>query len=200
MNTDSSERNITAGIVVVDLDGTLVSVNTWPCFARFLLRAALRRRRFLVAVHLAWKLLLRKLRAVSHLRVKRIFMLRSAAILRPEDLEAFADMMARRFNPEVMALLEEARLNKGSHIVLATAAAGEYAPLIGSRAGIADILCTPAALPGRPYKECRGERKADAVEQLAHRLSLPVAMVITDHSDDFPLFRRFPEARHILIK
>lgn len=200
-NTDDTSESKTPGaLVVVDLDGTLTGVNTWHFFARYLLRLALRRGYPFSAVALGCMLVLRKLKVISHRCLKRFFMLRSAAILNADDLETFADMMAGKFDPEVIALLTDARNNKNANVVLATAAVGEYAPLIGRRAGIADTLCTPVAVSGRPYIECRGERKADAVEQYARRRQLDVVKVITDHPDDLPLFRRFPAAEHILIK
>lgn len=186
-------------ITLVDLDGTLVKGNTWPLFARLVLHRSWRRLRLWDFAALGTMLALRRMRLVSHVRVKRCVMLRSHIILDQTDIKAFARTMSRLFNPEVTAMLDEAR-REGAHIVLATAAAGEYAPLIAREAGISTVLCTPQDAKGGPYAECRGERKADAAESLAGRMQLPVTLVITDHPDDLPLFRRFPDARHILVK
>lgn len=194
---DNAVRRYT-GIVVVDLDGTLVCGNTWRFFARFLLRHALRRGRVVTVVCLAAMLLLRRLRLISHAEVKRRFMLRSR-MLSPRDLDIFADAMAERFDADVLA--EVRRQERGGAMpLLATAAAGEYAPLIARRAGISHVVCTqPAAAQGRIYAEARGARKADLVWQFARRHALPVVMVITDHPDDMPLFERFSDARHIFV-
>lgn len=194
-SADISPRSI----VLVDLDGTLVEGNTWRFFAALMLRRALRSVRPWRAITPGAMMILRKLHLISHIRLKRFFMLRSRRILSDSDLERFAADMAKRFNPKVMEIIT-AKRKSGSLIVLATAAAGEYAPLIGRLAGINDTLCTPQAAKRTPYIECRGERKADAAERFAEARKLPVTLVITDHPDDFPLFNRFPAARHIFIK
>lgn len=197
--TSPKQHSDFTSITLVDLDGTLVKGNTWPHFARLVLGKSLRRLRLRDFAAVGSMLLLRRMRLVSHVRVKRCVMLRSHSILNQTDIEAFARAMSRLFNPEVTSMLDEAR-REGAHIVLATAAAGEYAPLIAREAGISTVLCTPRAAKGVPYAECRGERKADAAESLAGRMQLPVTLAITDHPDDMPLFRRFPDARHILVK
>lgn len=148
-------------IVVVDLDGTLTKVNTWRCFAKYLLRTTMGRGRLFMALALSWMLLLRRLKVISHRRLKRSFMLRSSRLLSESDFESFADDMAGKFDSEVLELVWETCAREDAKAVLATAAAGEYAPLIARRAGIDVTLCTREAKVNRRYEECRGRSKAD---------------------------------------
>ena len=185
-------------ITLVDLDGTLVKVNTWPFFARKVLNQAFGKGKVPMAFCLGFMLLLRKLKFISHKRIKKFFLLRSHDLLNKHDREKFAFEMSCHFNPDVLRLLEEAS-HKDSLIVMATAAAGEYAPLISAHAGINKTLCSPRACKGTDYIECRGDKKADEAQKLAELSGLPVSLVITDHNDDLPLFNRFPRARHIMI-
>lgn len=196
MNNDASQYH---SIAFVDLDGTLMKGNTWHFFARMMLRKALRKCRPLLFIRLNHRLWLRKRRRIAHADVKQFFARHSSRLLSEDEFKEFAKEMATHFNPEVLKLIEEAR-NAGALIVLATAAAGEYAPYVAKEADIRECICTPPAQQGKEYVECRGEIKADEAQALASRYGLPVSLVVTDHPDDMPLFRRFPEARHVLIK
>lgn len=196
-----TKGNISAyrSIAVVDMDGTLVSLNTWKPFAKLVLCKALKRAKIFSGASCVFMLLLRKGGMVSHRRVKKHIMLHSYTVLKESDLIEFASDMSRHFNPEVIRLIDEAR-GEGALVVLASAAAGEYVPYIAERAGISSVFSTPRAKRGVEYLECRGERKAEEIDKLSQQLGLPVSLIVTDHPDDFPLFEKFPEARHVLVK
>lgn len=59
-------------VLACDLDGTVVSVNTFPHFVRFLLAQLVAQRRFGAATRLAGSLVLRKLARLDHLTFKRV--------------------------------------------------------------------------------------------------------------------------------
>lgn len=185
-------------IVAVDMDGTLVAGNTWRFFASMMLRRSLARFQLRRLWRLTAAIVARRRGRLSHAELKYRFMLESHAL--PERCtRRFAECMSRRFNPEVMALIERERA-KGAIILLATAAAGEYASLIAGCADIEHVVATPEAVAGVEYVETRGEHKADETEAFARRAGGEVTMVVTDHPDDLPLFRRFPKARHIMLE
>lgn len=191
-------------IAVIDLDGTLLTVNSWHYFLRFLIKKALRHN-LLQASWLAMLALLRKAKIISHSTIKYRYMLAAKRLLNDSDIEAFADDMSRYLNPDVVKLIADKRAN-GSTILLATAAAGEYAVAISRKANIDNIIATPPAEHGKTYTQTAGNRKADLVADFAASRDATVTLIATDINPktkttaDKPLIDRFPHAMVILIE
>lgn len=184
--------------IIVDLDGTMLACNSWPVFARAVLRQLMSTRRRATALALAALLTARKLRLISHSAVKYRFARCSQSFP-----DSFHDRLVGQLEGEVntrVRHLVDSYVKQGYVPVLATAAAGEYAVPLGRRLGFAHITSTPRAGGGsREYQECVGERKADMVSRLMQEAGLTPAAVVTDHWHDLPLLRRFSSCRRYLV-
>lgn len=161
--------------VIVDLDGTLVRVNTLHLYLRMGLRRLVHRCALHRAAAVAALLLLRKLHLISHeaMKYRSISLIGDDAAFKAD----FARRVADLHNDAVERYLAEAR-ERGCRVLLATAAAGDYVPLLWS----GDYIASPAGGP-----DLRGERKRDAVAAWLAARGLAPAAVLTDSAADLPL-------------
>lgn len=168
---------------IIDLDGTLVRCNSFTEFVKFTFRKypGLRMR-------LAWIVLLRKLRLISHHVAKeRITTVVSGRILK-EEISEFVDMLVTKINGAVVEMTAAIPRK-----ILATAAPEIYVGEFARRMGIGEYCATR---PG--YPENKG------MEKLRNVLAMGVCfgeetMVITDHKDDTPLLKANSGGRNIVI-
>lgn len=186
----------TAPVLVFDLDGTILRVNSFPCWALYLIAGPIRgiggSGRVRLALRASWLLLLRKLRLIDHAALlgglqrawRAMPSPTAAAVANP-----FQTMLLGRLRANLRPLLEMVASGRVD-AVLATAAAGEYAIGLGRRLGFRHVLATPPARAhGEPIN--RGARKRDALLALLENAGWrgrPL-ILLTDHIDDLPLMR-----------
>jgi phosphoserine phosphatase len=185
-----------APILIFDLDETILRVNSFPLWARFLIAGRLPglgwRRRAWLSLRAQRLLVWRKLGRLSHdtLRWRLQLAWQSAAGHHREDLVArFQAGLLREVRENLrplLAMIASERIDA----VLATAAAAEYALGLGRQLGFRHVLASRhdshAAAPLNS-----GPRKRDQVltflrEQGWHGRKLTL---FTDHLDDLPLMR-----------
>jgi phosphoserine phosphatase len=188
-------REATA-VVVFDLDGTILEVNSFPQWVRFLIAGGLpelgARRRMVLSLRTMSQLLQRKLLRSSHedfqWRLQRLW--QSACRARPcVSLEGFEAALLRHVRPNLATTLElvaESQIDA----VLATAAAEDYATGLGRRLGFRHVLATRSGRRGGAPANS-GERKRQEVLALLRGLGWHERPIIlfTDHVDDLPLIR-----------
>lgn len=167
-------------LVVVDLDGTLLRGNSLHIYIMCGIRALWRRKSLPKLSRLAAVIALRRLRLISHRQMKwtALRLIPADDYLLQEDFRKRAD---KSLNANVNELLNQYRAN-GCSILLATAAADTYVPLIWH----GDMLATRIA-DNPEHAEMRGTAKRDAVLRYSARHGMTLQAVITDHSDDLPL-------------
>ncbi len=191
--------------LILDLDGTLLRCNSFTLFVKFLFRRIPRLRPFLLAV-----VALRKARLISHAEAKERIILRSRDAInrvqspddspfckspklqrrgtRPDLLQDFLSLLREHINPEVAALIPEA-----DRTILATAAPALYALPFARMIGIPEAT---ASHPGEP--ENKGEQKLASVRRLGVTFDADVT-VVSDHTDDLPLFKANAAGRNLLV-
>lgn len=186
-------------LLVVDLDGTLFRGNTLNLWVRTAFSRLVRTGRVVSAAGVGLWVILRKLRIVSHRRMKFHLMRLTSPVGTPAVVDGFSATVASGFNREVMALVET-HLSKGDKVVLATAAPDLYAGAVARRAGISLWVATPMSQRPDEYTECRGEAKLRAVLSVTGPWSAyDEVSVVTDHADDTPLLHANTSGRNILI-
>jgi phosphoserine phosphatase len=181
---------------VFDLDETILTVNSFPLWVRYMIagkfalspvdRASLRLRTIMV-------MLRRKAGLLGHAETKRCLQrLWSAAVAREKDpvaLEAVVKQLLATVRPNMPAVLEAVKQNRVPAI-LATAAAADYAEPLGRALGFAHIVCTPRA-GAVDYAENLATTKRDRVMARIADLGLETRRIVffTDHRDDLPMIK-----------
>jgi phosphoserine phosphatase len=181
-------------VYILDLDGTILSTNSFPHWVLYLMRGPFPRtgmaRRLSISAAAAAMLMQRKLKLTEHERFKwRLQKLWQRATDGDggAGARAFVDRMIDYVRPELSTILSDVA---GGQIdaVMATAAPADYARPLGSAVGFAHVLATPSM---RAVDEASnvGDRKCQAVLRFLanqgwqHRRRV----LYTDHQDDLPL-------------
>ena len=187
--------------VAIDLDGTLVKTNTFRDYLSYCGNVALRSFKFGICWSILWWVTLRKLRLVSHSRMKYVLLRRTASFInRKGRLDQFIELELTYVNRRVLQLAEPYR-SRGYLLILTTAAPGIYAHPIAEDLSI--DLCCATPLPsevviGR-WQENVGQNKVDALSRMLQVHKAELEVVITDHFDDLPLLNYNAEGRNILV-
>jgi len=174
-------------IIVVDLDGTLVRVNTFHRWMRFSLLLALKKGRFLTAAKMAFTVALRLFKRISHARMKYLFLTFSEPLAEPRDIERFVRSLDAYIHPAIRQTVAQTR----AFTLLATAAPALYAVPLAKRYGFQHCIATPGTATS-PWYETLRERKAEAFEAWCSARGIPcrIDRLYTDHYDDLPLMKR----------
>jgi phosphoserine phosphatase len=181
-------------VLIFDLDGTVLAVNSFPFWVRFMLRAPFAQlrptQRLRVAAATLLLLASRKAALIGHEDFKRRVQHRwqeATADDRGAAEQLLIGQLLRAVRPEMAPAL--AAIASGSiDAVLATAAAADYAEGLGRALGFTHVLATKRRrAPSEPSNA--GIRKCETVmEFLAGRAWLErPRIVFTDHRDDLPL-------------
>lgn len=177
-------QNTNKTLVIVDLDGTLYSINTFEAWILFYLKESLKAGRWRVAALLIWFGVLRKLRLISHEMLKRKVIKLSIGA-HENVLDGFIRLLEQYQNKCVIAAFRaiDARTN-----ILATAAPDFYASKLSGNADFQMKVMT-SSLIGSGWADCRGREKVTQVTQHVDLGAFDEIIFFTDHFDDIPLMK-----------
>lgn len=166
-------------LVALDLDGTLIAGNSLHVYLKCGVAELLRTSNFISASKVLLLIGLRALRLISHRHMK----FAALSIIKQTDhlRSVFTNKIKSMRRPEVELLIKDFREN-GCEVLLATAAADCYVPLIWSDRFIA----TPMQNNVNRI-ELRSEVKRDAVLHYAQQHGMTLHAVITDDVADLAL-------------
>lgn len=183
--------------IIVDLDGTLISTNSFKQYIVFAYQEAIKACRFDIAINLMINVASRKLRIKSHSEMKRRILLSTNDFMSQKSrIERLVEKLISKSNPHVVAMIQQCKA-EGLFACLATAAPISYAQSIANQFGIDDCCATSIDI-NVDWVENVGNIKFKSVEDCCNSHNASPAIVITDHHDDLPLLL-FNKGENILI-
>ncbi|MBD5224355.1 MAG: haloacid dehalogenase-like hydrolase [Bacteroidales bacterium] len=184
------------GLLVVDLDGTLVDVNSFTSFVTYLVVQMAKYGKwnaFFKVIHIVG---LRKMRCISHADAKKAIIDCCNSVYggNKQIYSEFCEGLGKRLRPSVINIIDKYR-RTGATVALATAAPAEYAELFAHSCGFDYCIASGFGKSGESSRtyECKGDEKLRRVKELCLRENIEIAAVITDHEDDLPLLTIAPE-------
>lgn len=180
--------------MILDLDGTILSVNSFRIWSWYILRGRFPNlggwRCLCISFTALCALLSRRLRLSSHNRLKwKLQRLWQTATKGDggQNERRLINQLAAFVRPELSGVLHAISCGKVD-AVMATAAAGDYAHGFGQSLGFVHVLATPAER-GASDHENIGARKLESVLDFMHQRGWHdrPRLLFTDHRDDLPL-------------
>lgn len=187
--------------IIIDLDGTLLRTNTFSDYILYSCCQSLRSFRLDLVFLLLLFSLLRKLRIISHARMKYLILRHTTTFMQQHNrINSFVAKELTYENPTVITHLHN--YASQSHLtVLATAAPSLYAELIASHYHFDHCLATPpATIPYSQWRENKRQEKLHNVQKTLTSANAEISVVITDHSDDQPLLDANREGRNYKLE
>lgn len=178
--------------VFVDLDGTMIKGNSMKLFMVWLPLRLLKKRRFPDFLRTVSWIALRAARLTSHKRMKWNLTRIARTHLSDSDWNSIATRVLTHVNPDVDIFISKEKRN-GARICLATAAPEEYASIIAETLDMEYCLATVFTPYFSDYSENKGDIKLDAIQDLMTNENLDMSAFLTDHHDDLPVMKAFPE-------
>jgi phosphoserine phosphatase len=181
-------------VLICDLDGTILDVNSFPLWILHLIAGRLPnlgfRKRARLSLRTQSLLLRRKLGRLDHRQLMREVQSAWHEAVGPDGDPAtdwIKGLSRRRVRPILRPVL--CRIGSGhADAVLATAAAGEYAIALGRELGFSHVLATRVRLGIDDDLNHREEKLKRVLEFLAvQNWSDRPLILLTDHIDDLPL-------------
>lgn len=184
-------------VLIFDLDGTILTVNSFPYWAMYMLTGHFggltRRERLMLTWRTGRALLKRKLLRENHDATKsRLQELWASSLLKDANQTAIRCLNAilQGYIRTNLHSVLQAVSKKQVDALLATSAADEYAQALGRALGFEHVLTTPSCADPNRLENCR-ERKRDRVLSTLKELGWQNRMRIffTDHAEDMPLMK-----------
>ncbi len=179
------------GATFVDLDGSLIAGNSMHIFMKRLPRLLMKRHSAGAAMSALWWTWMRSLRLTSHRNMKWHLTKIARRHLEEEDWESLAEAIAEVTNAHVADLVASRR-ERGCQTYIATAALEDYTLPLCRLLGYEGAIATRFTENKRDYEEMKGFAKRDGIEQLLTQENLRLESFITDHPDDLPTAKAYP--------
>ena len=179
------------GTTFVDLDGTLLTVNSMHIFMRRLPGMLMKRGAPGGAIGTLWWSWLRSLRLISHRTMKWHLTKTALRHFEESDWEEVAELMVENINRSVADYIESRR-SRGCLTYIATAAIEEYTEPLCRLLGYDGILATKFTDDISDYEELNRHAKHEAIERLLQEEQLRLESFLTDHTDDLPTAKAYP--------
>lgn len=185
-------QDSTRGAIFIDLDGTLLRGNSMKMFMKRLPVVLLRRGVPLSAVAALWWMGLRVSKVISHRDMKWHLTLIARRHFLSSDWKEMARSMLPEANQTVVKYIDEPSRRECVRYI-ATAAMEEYAVWLARLFGFDGVLATRFSKDKEKYEETRGVAKLERIRSELQDNGLHLESFLTDHSDDLPTAREYPE-------
>lgn len=172
--------------IVVDLDQTLIRVNTFKEYIIYVCSKSIAQLRFDIVLSIFLFVAMRKIRLVSHSFMKRQILLVSQSFMTIDRLNELVDSLLVNVNQNVLSLLSEYR-KKGYYTCLSTAAPISYTSIISKRMNFDGICATAMPISRKAWQENVRTEKCKNTLSFLSKQGFVVSVFLTDHYDDLPL-------------
>lgn len=187
--------------VVVDLDNTLVAVNSLKEMTVMLLWKLIKTGKTGDLYRVLTQILKRRFHLIPHSDMKHTLVTAALKNFTDSDIDSLAEKLNCKINSRVKDIIIQ-NFEKGNFVLLATAAPDFYLGKFIEKSGFKNIdyIGTPFQTTLPDYKENKGEEKLGKVLKYLKDNDLECVSVISDHEDDLPLFKYFQHCENYLVK
>lgn len=172
-------------LAVFDLDGTLISINSFHLWLRYLLCWAVRRVRILIITQLFWYSALRLLGVINHIVLKKAILRLSHQVPIPERI-IFGQKLMQYVRPELLAKMQQHKKD-GFTVVIATAALDLYLVGFKQLCEVDAILATSSELSSSWQENLKAQKLHNI--RSCYGSDALIVYAYSDHSDDLPLLK-----------
>lgn len=173
-------------IILIDLDGTFVSINTFHKWMKFLFIEALKKLQLTAVMKIFNIILLRYTKRITHKKMKYMILEISEQIITQKQITDFVHTLAPYVNQELFNITQD----NSKTTILATAAPLFYAKSIKELYQFDFVLATDD-ITHIPWQENIREEKAKNIKKLfdSNKWDFKNTILYTDHYDDMPLMK-----------
>jgi len=171
-------------IILIDLDGTFVNVNTFHKWMKFLFIEAVKKFQLVSVIKILTIIVLRYTKRINHAKMKYKILEISEEIITQAQITHFVQTLAPYVNQQLLNILQDS----DTTTILATAAPLFYAQSIKEMYHF-DFVVATDDLRQSPWQENIREIKAKNIKKLFDEKCFDTqdAVLYTDHHDDIPL-------------
>lgn len=190
---------MTPKAIVVDLDGTLVSINTFKYYILYILKETVKSTNLSLLSYTIFWVLLRKCRCISHEKMKFHILRISDKFMTKHRLQQFTHIyLLPNINNNINTFCKQQQI-KGYYIYLSTAAPENYVKEFFNYLNFNGYCASPMPLKKeKNWKENIRKQKCINTCQLLEAENVQLSIMITDHYDDLPLLQ-IPKEKNILV-
>ena len=172
-------------VLVIDLDGTLFSINTFHFWIKFLILNAFKRFNISLFFKIIFSCSLRLFRLISHSKMKYLI-LNATKNQSSIDNHKFIKSI-QQYTNDLSKFIED---DSYEIKILATAAPMSYASIISNIYNFNSCIATGNPIDKLSWKENLKEVKKDNVLLYLNKFNInKIDTLITDHFDDLPLMQ-----------
>jgi len=173
-------------IIVIDLDGTFVNVNTFHKWMKFVFFEALKKFHFISVIQILKIVFLRYLKYIDHSEMKYSILKISENITSEKQIITFVRSLNTYVNHTILKTMKD----ELSITILATAAPILYAQTIKEIYQFDYVIATGNTDEIEWKENIREEKKTNLISLLEkYSLGNQISILYTDHHDDLPLMK-----------
>ena len=173
-------------LLIIDLDGTFVSVNTFHIWMKFLFLEELKQFHLTSVIKILSIIFLRLTKNITHRQMKFRILKLSEKNISKQQINTFVDTLDVYVNQTILTKLQDV----STRTLLATAAPLLYAQAIKEKYHFDDVIATEYTHVDKWTENIKEEKKNTYLKLLHDKAIDPKKVILySDHHDDLPLMK-----------